>query len=179
MKGARPAVVIATCVVAALLVLAATARPWVTVSRRSPAPTADRPDAYLETTTDYQAGDVAAAVTPLALVVLAGALGVAGSRGTARRGVAAIVATAGATIARVAARVALQPARAVPDGPVSAAGVESHAAPWVAVVAGVVVTAAAVTAAVLARSWSAALGPESVDPASADAGEPPDDDAWD
>ena len=154
---------VAGCLLGVLLVLTASARSWVHVTDRSPAPTSTRPDAFVQTTAELGAGDVAAAAPALALVALAAVAAIAGTRGVARRMVGVIAAAAGAGAAAAAVRVLRDPVTAVSQArtadAVAVAGADELVAARAVVLlavagGGLIVAAGAATAAYGAR-WPA------------------------
>lgn len=156
MTGRRGLTVAAiACVVGATLVLTAIGLPWVSATSRAASPTADRPDAYLETRVSYSAADAAAAVAPLGLLALAGVAALVGSRGRGRQAVGVILVATGAGITAAAARVIDDPA-AVLVAP--AFEVRLRVAPGLALAGGLLVTAAGACAVRFGRRW-ASLGP--------------------
>ncbi|HVF19016.1 MAG TPA: Trp biosynthesis-associated membrane protein [Mycobacteriales bacterium] len=105
MRGARGlllAVVLAAA--GAGIGLTAVGRTWVREESRVSAPSADRPDAFVVTTTTRSGADLAPGARALALVSLAGAAAVVGTRGRGRQVVGLVLFAAGAGSALLAGR---------------------------------------------------------------------------
>jgi uncharacterized membrane protein (TIGR02234 family) len=156
------------CLLGAGLVLVCGGATWVSARVGTPRGGPDDTAVAAPLAVHWTGGDIASAATALALVGLAAAVAIVATRRIGRPVVGLLAVAAGIGIAYVAANIGFDPLSALrdtdqvrqfaPGGRAEISGVHRTAAPWLAMLGGVLLTAAGVLAALRGRSWPGMSG---------------------
>ncbi|MCM3924731.1 Trp biosynthesis-associated membrane protein, partial [Frankia sp. AiPs1] len=156
------------CLLGAGLVLVCGGATWVSARVGTPRGGQDDTAVAAPLAVHWTGGDIASAATALALVGLAAAVAIVATRRIGRPVVGLLAVAAGIGIAYVAGNIGFDPLSALrdtdqvrqfaPGGRAEISSVHRTAAPWLAMLGGVLLTAAGVLAVLRGRSWPGMSG---------------------
>ncbi|WP_261555341.1 Trp biosynthesis-associated membrane protein [Frankia tisae] len=168
-RGRRERVLaVVGCLLGAGLVLVCSGATWISARVGTPRGGLDATAVAAPLAVHWTGGDIASAATALALVGLAAAVAIIATRRIGRPIVGLLAVAAGIGIAYVAVHVGSDPLAALrdtdqvrqfaPGGRAEISGVHRTVAPWLAMLGGVLLTAAGGLAVLRGRSWPGMSG---------------------